>query len=402
MKFIYQARTKKGKMRSGTVEAASRKAALEVLQKENLFVTSLESSESQNLLVKEINVMERIGTKDIVNFSRNLSIMSRSGISLVEALETIAEQEGKRTFREIILGLAQDVRGGSSFSKALTRYPKQFSSFYFSMVKSGETSGSLSDSLSYLADHLEREYDLQQSILGAMVYPALVFTVMIAVVIIMMVFVIPQLVDLLEESGQELPWITKVVIAVSNLVVNYGWILLILIVFGGYMAFRYFKSEQGSKILDDISLKVPLVGSFLKKVYLSLFAENFSTLIAGGVPITKALEITGDVVNNNEYKRIIKIARDEVEKGESISSVFLRFPDIFPPMFCQIVSVGEKTGSLDKNLVHIVGFYRKDVDRSVKSMLSILEPILVVFLGVIVGGIMAAVMLPMYSAMGAV
>ncbi len=402
MKYFYQARTKEGEVRSGTVEAASREAALEVLQKHNLFITALESAKTQPVLSRKITFFERVSRKDIVNFSRQLSIMFKSNVSLLESLETIAEQVKKSVFKEKILGLASQIRGGTSFSKALSSEPKLFSGFYVSMIKSGEISGSLSDSLDYLADHLEREYNLSSSIKGAMIYPALVISVMIAVLTIMMVFVIPSLTETLEASGQELPFVTKLVIMASDFMRNQGWIFIVFLVIFGIIGFRFAKSKRGLKFLDKISLSLPLIGNFVKKVNLSTFAENLSTLIGGGVPITQALDITGSIVKNSVYKKIIKIARDEVEKGETISSVLVRFPKAFPPMFCQMISVGEKTGSLDKTLMNVVSFYQKEVDRTIKSMLSILEPMLVVFLGLIVAGIMAAVMLPMYQMMGSI
>lgn len=402
MKYFYQARTKEGEVRSGTVEAVSQEAALEVLQKHNLFVTALESVKEQPAWGKKITFFERVSRKDIVDFSRQLSIMFKSNVSLLESLETIAEQVKKSVFKEKILGLASQIKGGTSFSKALSSEPKLFSGFYVSMVKSGEISGSLADSLDYLADHLEREYNLSASIKGAMVYPALVVCVMVAVLTIMMVFVIPNLTETLEASGVELPFVTKLVIIVSDFMRSQGLVFIALLVIFGVCGLKFAKSKKGSKSLDKISLKLPVIGDFVKKVNLSTFAENLSTLIGGGVPITQALDITGSIVKNSVYKKIIKTARDEVEKGESISSVLVRFPKEFTPMFCQMISVGEKTGSLDKTLMNVVNFYQKEVDRAIKSMLSILEPMLVVFLGLIVAGIMAAVMLPMYQMMGSI
>lgn len=400
MKFIYQAKTKQGEIRSGTVEASSLKAALSVLQKHNLRIIALESVEPRTILEKKITIFQRISRKDIVIFSRQLAIMFKSNVSLAEALEIAAKQQEKDIFKEKILNLSKEIKGGIPFSQALSKHPKLFSSFYVSMIKSGEASGSLAESLDYLADHLEREYNLRSSIIGAMIYPALVVCVMFAVLIVMMVFVIPNLTGMLQSTGQELPFVTKLIINISDFLRIRGWILLIAVIGFGFLFYQFSKSRKGSTFLDKMFLKLPMIGKFIKMIQLSTFAENLSTLISGGLPIAQALDISGDIVSNNIYKKIIKISRDEVKKGESISSTFLRYPKVFPPMFCQMILVGEKTGNLDKTLMNIVNFYQKEVNRAIKAMLSILEPLLVVFLGLIVAGIMAAVMLPMYQMMG--
>ena len=397
MKYIYQARTKQGERKTGHVEASSFEAALDVLQKHGLFITVLESTQTQKVWEKKIKILEFVSRRDIVNFSRQLSIMFKSNVSLAESLETIANQEQKQGFKEKILKVSREVKGGTSFSDALAGFPKLFSTFYVSMVKSGEASGSLADSLNYLADHLEREYNLRASIIGAMIYPALVMVVMFAVLIVMMVFVIPNLTDVLQETGQELPLVTRIVISLSDFLITKGWVLIIVIPLLSFMFYVGAKTKQGASFLHKSYLKIPVLGKFLKMVYISTFAENLSTLIAGGLPIVQALEISSKIITNTTYRKVLKTTRDEVEKGQNISSVLGRFPSMFPPMFCQMVSVGEKTGSLDKTLLNVVSFYQKEVDRAIKSLLSILEPLLIVFLGGAVGIIIAAVLLPMYQ-----
>jgi type IV pilus assembly protein PilC len=397
MKYIYQARTKEGERKTGHVEASSFEAALDVLQKHELFITVLESVQSQKAWEKKITILQFTSRKDIVNFSRQLSIMFKSNVSLAESLETIANQEPKQGFKEKILKISRKVKGGTSFSDSLAEFPKLFSTFYVSMVKSGEASGSLADSLNYLADHLEREYNLRASIIGAMIYPALVIVVMLGVMIVMMVFVIPNLTEVLQETGQELPLVTRIVIFISDFLITKGWVLIIVVPLLSFILYLGAKTKQGSSFLHKSYLKIPILGKFLKMVYLSTFAENLSTLIAGGLPIVQALEISSEIITNTTYRKVLKTTRDEVEKGQNISSVLGRFPSMFPPMFCQMVSVGEKTGSLDKTLLNVVSFYQKEVDRAIKALLSIIEPLLIVFLGGAVGIIIAAVLLPMYQ-----
>lgn len=397
MKFNYQARSKKGEVQTGTVEASSGEAAILLLQRHNLFVTFLEQAEAKSFYAKKIKIFERVSKKDIVNFSRQLALMFKSKIPLVQSLHSIAEQTKNSEFREKILMISQEVEGGTRFSQALSVHPKLFSSFYVSMVKAGEASGALSESLTYLADHLEREYHLNAKIQGAMIYPVLIVVVVIGVLVMMMFFVIPNMTKVLTETGQDLPMVTKIVIALSNFTRAWGW-LVFLFSAGAFAAFiRYGRTAEGKKIKDRVYLRIPLVGSFLRMIYLTRFAENLSTLISGGIPIAQSLAITSEIVGNDVYQQIIFEIKEEVVRGENMSKVLARHPDAFSPILTQMVAVGEKTGTLDQSLMSVVDFYRKEVERSVDNLLSILEPVMVIFLGGIVAGLMGAILLPLYK-----
>ena len=400
MKFNYQARDKKGQVQSGIVEASSREAVLSLLQKHKLFVTLLEQVAKKPFYERQIKLFQRISQKDVVNFSRQLSLMFKSKIPLVSALQSIGEQTKNSAFKEKILSISQEVEGGTPFSQALSSHAKLFSPFYVSMVKSGEASGTLSESLTYLADHLEKEYYLSSKIKGAMIYPALIVVVVIGVLVMMMYFVIPNMTKVLTETGQELPVLTKVVIGFSNFFRSWGWALLPVVagLFIGLL--RYFKTDEGKKLKDKFLLKIPLIGPFLRMIYLSRFAENLSTLITGGLPVVQALEITGDIVGNDVYQTIISQIKDEVRRGQKISQVLTRFPNEFPPILIQMVTVGERTGTLGESLTNVVDFYQKEIDRGIDNLLSILEPVLVIFLGGLVAGLMAAVLMPLYQMTG--
>ncbi len=397
MKFRYQARSRTGEVKTGTVEASSREAALVLLQKNRLFITLLEEEKSGPFYAKKIQLFGRPSKKDAVTFSRQLSLMFKSQIPLVEALYALGKQTKNAAFRDIISQIAEDVEGGMPFSQALSRFPKLFSPFYVSMVKSGEASGTLSESLSYLAEHLEREYHLASKIKGAMIYPALIVVVVIGVLLMMMYFVIPNLSRVLTETGQELPAITKIVIGASAFLRQWGWALLLVFLALGVFAFRYTKTPEGKKLWDKIVMRIPLIGSFLRMVYISRFSENLSTLIAGGLPISKALEITGEVVGNDIYQNIIAEVQEEVRRGEKISSILQKYPDQFPPLLTQMINVGERTGTIDKSLMNVVSFYQKEIDRSIDNLLSVLEPVMVIFLGLVVAGLMASVLMPLYK-----
>lgn len=396
MKFNYQARTEKGEVRAGAIEASSRETAIGLLQKHGLYVTVLEESKEAPIYAKRIKFFERVSVKEIVLFSRQLAIMFTSKVSLVESLRTLANQTKNADFKEKILKISEEVEGGTSFSLALSKYPKIFSSFYVAMVKAGETSGKLSESLNYLADHLEREYYLMGKIRGAMVYPSLIIFVALSVLILMTVFVIPHLSKVLEESGAELPAVTKVVINLSKFLRTWGWILFLMLAALIVFLFRYSKTKTGKDLFDRFFVGLPGLGGFLKMVYLSRFAENLSTLVSGGIPVAQSLEICANIVDNVVYREIILKARDEVRKGEAISQVLIRYPKEFSPMFIQMTLVGERTGTLDKTLLNLVSFYQKETGRSLEDLLGILEPLLIVFLGLGVGGLMAAILMPLY------
>lgn len=385
-----------GQVQTGIIEAASKEAALSLLQSHGLYITFLEE-ESPPFYARKIKLFEKTSRKDIVLFSRQLSIMFKSKISLIESLQTLSSQTKNPDFKDKILKISDEVEGGMSFSNALAKYPKSFNHFYVSMVKSGEAAGKLSDVLDYLAEHLEKEYYLVSKIKGAMIYPVLVLAVVILVLLVMAFFVIPQFAQILGNSEQELPSATKIVIGASAFLRE--WFLVMLGVFVGaiFLIWRYTQSKEGKRVFDKVLLRVPAIGPFLKMFYLSRLAENLSTLVAGGLPIARSLEISGEIVGSSVYKNIILKTRDEVRKGERISSVFQQYPEMFPPLFSQMVLIGEKTGTLDKTLLNVVSFYRKEVERMVENLMSILEPVLIVFLGVVVMAIMFSVLVPLYQ-----
>tara|TARA_Y100000310_G_scaffold344889_1_gene460268 strand:- start:708 stop:1913 length:1206 start_codon:yes stop_codon:yes gene_type:complete len=397
MKFHYQARDKEGQMQTGVVEASSREAALQLLSRNKLFVTILETTEEQPFFVRPLKFFERVSMRDVMMFSRQLAVMFQSRVPLVEALQTLASQAKNKSFKEKIYKLSEDVEGGTSFSQALEKYPDVFSLFYVNMVKSGETSGTLSSVLEYLANHMEREYQLQSKIRAALVYPAFIIFLGLMVLFLTMFFVIPNLSKVLQESGQELPRITELVLGLAAFTKAWWWVLAFLIGGGVVALLRWKETPKGKSFFSRFVLKIPLLSSFLRMVYLSRFAENLSTLIAGGLPIVQALDITSKIVGNEVYQSIIEQAKTEVQKGNRISNVLQQYQVEFPPVFTQMVFVGEKSGSLDKTLLNIVGFYQKEVERQADAFLSIIEPAFIVVLGLIVGGLMAAVLLPLYQ-----
>ena len=397
MQFNYQARTKQGEIKVGVVEASSRETALDLLEKYGLFVTLLEEAEVAPIYQRKIKLFAKVPPVEVVNFTRQAAILFKSRIPIVEIFYTLGRQTKNQLFKEKIMDIAESVEGGSALSAAFARHPKVFNQFYISIVKSGEVSGELPEVLDYLADHLERDHDFHSKITGAMIYPIVVLLVVFVVMAAMFLYVIPKLGEVIKEMGAEPPFVTKVVLSMSEFFRSWGLpltIIFIVLIFG---ISRFARSERGKKIFDKAFLKFVIIGPFLQKVALTRFAENLATLISGGVPIAQSLEITADIVGNEVFKAIILEARDGVKKGETISSVIEKYPEVVPPLFVQMTSVGERAGQISPALMNIVSFYRKDVDRTLDNFVSFLEPLMIIFLGLVVGGLMVAVLLPIYQ-----
>jgi len=402
MKFKYQARDQEGIIQTGKIEASTRKTAINLLHKRRLYVTSLERIKKPSLSFEGLRLkfFGKVSKKDLAVFSRQLAVMIESRVSLVQSLLTLAAQTANPNFREVILDLAKSVEEGSSLSESCSLHPKLFNEFYVSLLESGETSGKISESLYYLSDHLEREYNLVSDIRSAMVYPALIFTVLMVAIIIVIVGVIPPFTDLLKESGAEVPFTTKLMLGFYGFLRNFGWVLILAFV--GLIVFiiYYLRTNKGKRIYDKATITLPIIGGFLQKVFLIRFAENLATLIGAGISITEALRITRRIIGNFTYMKILREAEKRVVRGEQISSVLVEYPEVVPIFVTQMVKVGEGTGKLQKTLMEIVNFYQKEIERGVETFMSLIEPILIVFLGVIVALLVASVFMPLYSMIG--
>jgi type IV pilus assembly protein PilC len=399
MKFLYQARTKEGDVKSGTIEASSREVALSLLQKLGYYVTYLEE-EKPSIYAKELKIFQRISLKDLFIFSRQFSIMLNSKVPIVESLTTIAAQTKNPELKEIISDIAEEVEAGSSLSKALLKYPKVFSPFYVAMVKAGEASGKLSQTLNFLANHLEREYNVRGKIRGAMTYPVLVLVVFFVIFGIMIFSILPSFENILKEREVEVPFITKVILSFSKILREKFFIIALVLGAIIILIFYYLKTEEGKRFFDKISLKIPFFGEISKQSILSRFAQNLSTLTSAGLTLTEALEIVEEIVGNAEYKNAVSKIKEGVKKGETISSITTLYPELFPPLFTQLVLVGEKTGTLTNSLSAISNFYQSETEKAIESFLRILEPLLIIILGVLVGGLMLSVLLPLYRIIG--
>jgi len=400
MKFQYQAKDINGVKKSGIIDSRSREDVLSFLSSENLYpieIVQLVDEKDKSPLEKKITLFEGVSMKEVAVFSRQLSIMIDSNVPPAEAMEALGDQTRNAFFKEKIYGIARDVREGTQLSKAFGKYPKIFSVFYVNMIRSGEVSGNLPSILQKVASHLENEYEIRSKVTGAMMYPGIILLVFILIFVVIMIFVIPGLVEVLEEAGQELPIATRIIMAISDFFVSYWYLALIFL--AGIITFfvQFPKSKTGKDFFDKLLLKIPILGNFFKSLYQSRFAENFSTLLSAGITVNEALEVVADLIGNNVYKYAILEAQKDVVKGESISVVLSRRPDIMSPLLVQMVSVGEKTGRLDSSLENVVRFYKGETDTFINSLSSIIEPLLIVGLALMVGLLVAAVLLPIYQ-----
>ncbi len=393
--YKYRARTMDSELLSGIVEAPGEGEAAELLSERGLVVLSLVLSHQRAFKGLNINI-GGVNQKDLVIFSRQLAVMISATIPIVQALRILSQQTSNPVFTEKVTEMANDVDGGMKLSDAMAKHEKIFSHFFVAMIKSGETSGRLEEVLEYLADQMEKDYDLVARIKGAMIYPALILVGMVGIGILMMVYILPKLTPMLQESGAELPAITKWIISISDFMVNYWYyVVFFILILIGIFAF-WIKSKTGKIVWDSFKIRMPIFGNLFRKIYLVRFTRSLHTLIKGGVPIAVALRITAEVVDNKAYSDLIMRTVAEVEAGNSISTLFSKSP-LMPKMLSQMMIVGEKTGRIDTILERLSDFYNREINNLVGNLTTLIEPLILIIMGVGVAGIVAAIMLPMYK-----
>jgi type IV pilus assembly protein PilC len=404
--FTYRAANASGKQAEGIVEAPSLDAAASLLADKALVVISLEETRANAVAqaMRGGNVLfrKRIKVRDIVIFTRQLSVLVSANLPLVQALKVLVNQLSNPQLQAVVAEIAGEVEGGMKLSRALARHPKHFTDFYVNIVRSGETSGKLDEVLNYLADQLEKDYDLNSKIKGAMIYPTFILGGLFIVAALMMAFVVPQLTKILVEANLKLPFSTRVLIFISNAVRGYWWLGIIIIVGGIFGIRRYIKTPQGQVRWGYAQLRMPIFGQLLQRIYLVRFSRSLSTLLVGGVPLTSALEIVADVVGNATYRQLINETVKAVEDGNPIASLMQKRPDVVPSMVSHMLTVGEQTGRIDAVLGRISDFYTREVNNIVANLSTIIEPVIMIILGVGVAGLVMAIMLPMYQMSSAV
>lgn len=401
MEFNYQAKDHEGKLVAGVVDAPSKDQAVSVLHRKSLTVITVESIED-GLMAKDIGgFFSRPNRKDVIIFTRQLSTLIDADMPLLQSLQTMVEQVEKESFRKVIENIIVSIEGGASLSISLSEHPNVFDDFFVNLVKVGEVSGKLQSTLLYLADHLERSAEITSKIRGALMYPLFVLGAMVLVITLMMTSVIPQLLTIVEDAGvEELPLATRILITVTDFINNNFIVLLLLLIVGIVLLYHYVHTQSGKAIFDAFKINVPKFGMIARHLYISRISETLSTLINAGVPILESLNITADVVGNEVYKKVLNDAEANVRGGGSISET-IQESYAFPRLVGSMIATGEKTGRLDFMLKNVLKFFQSEAEESIKNISQLIEPILILLLGLGVGILVAAVLLPIYSLVGA-
>lgn len=398
MNYMYSGRDARGTVLRGNVSANNKDEAIRFLQEKGVVITKIEKQgEGMDFLESVSKHWDGVRPKELVSFFRQVAALISAKVPILSSLRTIQMQTDNLYFRGVLKQIGDDVEDGTSLSESMGRH-QVFDPFVISIIRAGEISGRLGESIEQVADNTERNYELTSKIRGALVYPGVILTVAILIGIFVTSYVLPKITTIIADlSGdRDLPWYTDIVMAFGTFMGAYWWavILIFTAVIGGFV--YYIQTEEGKYEWDKVQLKLPVVGLLAKNVYLARFSENFSVLLQGGIPLVQALLISGDVVGNSHYKEIILSSAEKVRKGGDLSDVFGNHPDI-PPLVSQMIAIGEESGHLSETLKHVSGFYQKETDRMAKNLTSLIEPILIVFLGGGVGFLVLAVLVPIFS-----
>ena len=343
-----------------------------------------------------LTFFNRVSVKQLVFFTRELSVLLNANVPIVQSLNILAKQVKPGRVKDAAVDLSQTVEGGSSLSAALARHPDVFNNLYVSLVKTGEASGTLDRSLTYLADQLEKDYDLRRKIKGALTYPAFIITAMIGVMALMFTFVMPKMLLILRETATDLPFTTKILISITDLFTGYWWLMITLIV-GSFLFLRFYISRPAGRLVwDNFKLKIPVIGKVAEQVYMERFSRNFAVLVQGGVPLVHGLRVTAEAVGNAAYRRALLQAAVRVENGQPLAES-LGQHSIIPAIVVQMIAVGEQTNKVDDILFKMAAFYEKESDQVVSNLTSLLEPVIMLALGGMVAIIVAGILLPIYN-----
>jgi type IV pilus assembly protein PilC len=395
-KFGYKARTKDGELQVGTVEAATRNDALNILLGHDLYILSIEPLIEERWYNRILNVFKRVKLNDVMVFTRQFATLIASGVPLADGLANLYRQTNNPILKEAIAEISKDIDAGFSLSQALERHPSIFSEFYINMAKSAEITGRLSEVLDFLADYLEKQSTLVAKIKNALTYPIIVIGLFLIVVVVMVTVVLPQLTPVFKESGVELPFFTKLLLSTGGFVADWWWAIGIILGLMFLVLADYFQSKEGKVVFDELSLRLPVLGPLFQKLYIARFAESARVLIKGGLTIPQAIEISSRTVGNVVYQELLHEAANQIRQGQPLSKILATMPE-FPPLVSQLISVGESTGRIEQLLAKINDFYTRQVEDIVNNLVSLIQPILMVVIGIMVAILFASILLPLYD-----
>lgn len=413
--YSYTAKNTKGETESGTMQAADKVGVARALRRKGFVPLAIEIQKGGKTSAKGGNFLQAILKFDVgrvfdsirgvpladrMMFSRHLAVMLSAGVPIIRALTVLAKQTKNTRFKGAILKVADDIRGGKRIADSLARHPGIFTNLYVSMVRSGDAAGNLTEVLELLADHLKKEHDLRSRIKGALMYPAVIVTAMGGIGALMMVMVVPKIAKIFEDLGTELPLSTRVVIGTSDFIADFWIFILVSLPFFLYGVKKVSATKRGRRLLSWLFLRMPIVKGLTRKINSARFARTLSSLIEGGVPILEAVDIVKDTLSNVYYKESLEEIGKEVKRGTSLHEAVARFENIYPGLIVQMVEVGEETGALGDVLRRIAEFYEEEVDNATKNLSTVIEPILMLVIGLVVGIFAVSMIQPMYSLMG--
>lgn len=396
-KFRYSARNKTGEMQVGYVEAASKNAAFHILNSHDLYILSIEELRSGKFFSFITSFINRVRRADLMIFTRQFATMLEAKIPINDALKNLYTQTRNIYLKEAIYEISADVGSGLTLSQSLQRHTDIFSDFYVSIIRSAEVTGRVEEVMGFLADFLEKELGLVNRVRNALIYPLFVLVLFAVVATILVGLVFPQLGPIFEETNVDLPLITKILLSSGEFIAR--WWLIIAVIFVVFVIFLidYFKSREGQAVLNETLLKMPVVGTLLKKVFITRFSESVSVLIRGGIPIDQAIEISGDAIGSAIYQENLHEVANDLRSGELLSFSLSKYHDYFFPMVSEMVSVGEKTGKLEEMFQRIAKFYTREIDAVVNNLVELIQPVLMVVMGVLVGLLFASILVPIYN-----
>ncbi|HTG32486.1 MAG TPA: type II secretion system F family protein [Thermoanaerobaculia bacterium] len=392
--FMWKGKTRAGQVQEGQLLADSRDAAAAVLRRQQIQITSIREKGREVKLIPRIP--RGVGAKRIAIFTRQFSVMLDAGLPLVQCLEILGSQEENRTFQAIINTVRTDVESGASLADAMRKHPKAFDNLFTNMVAAGESGGILDIILQRLSVYIEKAVKLNSQVKAALIYPVSIIVIAALVVFIILWKVIPVFAQLFAGLGSEMPFLTRMVIGASNFVADYIFFMVLVGVFAGVAIRRWYKTPHGRRFIDTAMLKIPVVGMLLRKIAVARFCRTLGTLTASGVPILDGLEITAKTAGNAVIEDAVMSVRKSVEEGKTISEPLAQ-TKVFPSMVVQMINVGEQTGALDQMLSKIADFYEDEVDTAVAGLMKLIEPVMITVLGAVIGTIVAAMYLPLYS-----
>ena len=397
MKFKYQARTKEGELQVGFVEAGSKESAEKILTSHELFILLLEEVERPNFFNRILNYFTKVKLKDLVIFYRQMAVLFESQLPLNRILESLYTQTSQPQIKEAAFQILQDIQSGLSFSQAAEKQTDVFSPFAISMIRSGEVTGNLDRVITFLADYTEKEYNLASKAKSASIYPAVIISVFIIVAGIMVTFVFPQIKPIFDQSGVKLPLFANIILGLGNFLSEWWMALVLLLIVLIILIIDFIQTEEGKALLDELKIKMPFLKQVFLPITISRFAYATSMLIRGGVPVAQTIEIVSNTINNTLYKEYLHDIASDVKAGMNLSEAISQYPKYFPELVSQMISVGEQTGQLDKMLERAANFYFREADNIVNNITDLIQPILIIIIGVLVGLLFASILVPIYN-----